>query len=162
MMNCQLRTLPIKYLGMSLTNCHLTIEDFEFIMDRVGKRCEPWIGKHQSTWEKSTLINSCLSSLPMFIMGFFLLQDGVHAKFDYVWSRFVWEKDSGKQHTICALKVVGSLGIINTKLMNRCLMTKWACKILTRQRAWLDIICHIIFAERAPFVKASTVQGSQF
>lgn len=40
-MNRKLGTLLIKYLGMSLTNCHLRIEDFEFIMNRVGKRYKP-------------------------------------------------------------------------------------------------------------------------
>lgn len=96
-LNCRLGTLPIKYLGMPLTNKHLTIEDFLFITDRVAQRVEPWVGKYQSTGGKTTLINSCLSSLPMFIMGFFLLQDGVHAKFDTVRPRFFWGKELGKQ-----------------------------------------------------------------
>lgn len=45
-MNYRLGTLSIKYLGMSLTNKHLTIEDFLFITDRVATRVQPWVGKY--------------------------------------------------------------------------------------------------------------------
>lgn len=89
MMNCKLGSFPINYLGVPLTNKHLTIEDFLFITDRVSGRVEAWVGRYQSTGSKSTLINACLSRLPMIFMGFFLSQDGVHAKFDLVRSHFL-------------------------------------------------------------------------
>jgi hypothetical protein len=43
------------------------------------------------------LTNSSLSSLPMFIMGLFLLVVGVHAKLDTPRSKFYWE-GAGSKH----------------------------------------------------------------
>lgn len=42
---------------------------------------------------------------------------------------------------ICSPKEVGGLGVINSRIMNWCLMAKWAWKILTRQGGfWLQIV----------------------
>lgn len=83
----------------------------------------------------------------MFVMGFYLLQDDIHDKLNKVWSHFFWVKENGKQmyhmvswDNIYQPKEVGGLGVINTKIMNWCLMTKWARNILTGQGGlWLDI-----------------------
>ena len=41
---------------------------------------------------------------------------------------------------ICQPKELGGLGVINTKILNWCLMAKWAWKTLTKQGGlWLDI-----------------------
>lgn len=93
------------------------------------------------------LVNDCLTNILTFTMGFHLLQDGVHDKLDRVRSRFFWEKVNGKQKhrmvnwpTICSPKENGGLGVINTRIMNWCLMAKWAWKILTGQGGlWLQI-----------------------
>lgn len=43
------------------------------------------------------LVIHCLTNIPMYIMGFYLLQDEVHNKMDRVHSRFFWEKEHGKK-----------------------------------------------------------------
>jgi hypothetical protein len=118
MMNCKLGSLPINHLGLPLANKHLPIEDFLFITDMVSGRVEAWVGRCQSIGSKSTLINASLPSLPMFVMGFFLLQDGVHAKFDLARSCFLRDKELGKQKyhmvhgsTIFSPRTWGPLGL---------------------------------------------------
>lgn len=76
----------------------------------------------------------------MFVMGFYLLRDGIHDKLNKVRSSFFWAKENGKQkyhmvswENIRESKEVGGLRVINTKEMNWCLVTKWAWKILTGQ-----------------------------
>jgi hypothetical protein len=43
------------------------------------------------------LINSVLSSLPMFILSFFKVQRGVLKKLDYYRSRCFWQSDEHKK-----------------------------------------------------------------
>lgn len=40
---------------------------------------------------RQILTNSCLSSFPLYCMGFYGLQDGVHKKMDGVRSKFLWQ-----------------------------------------------------------------------
>ena len=50
-----------------------------------------------SSGARLTLINSSLSSLPMFTMGLFLLAEGVHSNLDTPRSRFFWEGASPRR-----------------------------------------------------------------
>jgi hypothetical protein len=72
----------------------------------------------------------------MFAMGMFLLQDGIHAKFDSIRARFFWEGTGPKRMyhminwpAVCLPREVGGLGILNTKKMNIALMLKWVWKL---------------------------------
>lgn len=106
------------------------------------------------------LVNDCLTNIPMYTMGY---------KMDRVRSRFFWEKVDGKQRyhmvnwpTICSPKEKGGLGVINTRIMNWCLMAKWAWKILTGQGGlWLQIYCKKYMREGTNRGRATT-QKSQF
>lgn len=42
-------------------------------------------------------INSCIGSLPMFAMGFYLFPKGSHAAIDIFPSRFFWQGEADKQ-----------------------------------------------------------------
>ena len=58
---------------------------------------EPWQGKLLASGGRLVLINDCLTNIPMFVMGFYLLHDGTHEKLDKIRSRFFWAKENGKQ-----------------------------------------------------------------
>lgn len=82
------------------------------------------------------LVNSSLSSQPIYTMGFYSLTDYTHKKMDTIKSRFFWRgtSDKFKHHmmrwgAICWPKDYGGLRVINIRLMNDCLMTKWFWKI---------------------------------
>jgi hypothetical protein len=57
------------------------------------KRLPAWQGLHLSSGGKSILMESSLSSLPMYTMGIYLLPEKVHHKIDSARARFYW--DSG-------------------------------------------------------------------
>jgi hypothetical protein len=72
----------------------------------------------------------------MFAMGMFLLQDGIHAKFDSIRARFFREGTGPKRKyhminwpAVCLPREAGGLGILNTKKMNIALMLKWVWKL---------------------------------
>ena len=94
------------------------------------------MGRLLSSGGRLILSNACLDALPTFAMGLFLLQDGVHAKFDSIRARFFWEGSgpNRKYHwlnwpAVCRPKDCGGLGLTNTKNMNIALLLKWVWKL---------------------------------
>jgi hypothetical protein len=65
------------------------------------------------------LIHSCLSILPMYIMGMYILPYGVYGNFDNELSRFFWQDRTGRQKydvvkwsVVCTPKDYGGIGIL--------------------------------------------------
>lgn len=90
LLNCKLGSFPIKYLGLPITDKHISIHEWEPLYGKVANRVSPWRGRFMSSAARLILTNTSLSSLPMFTMGMFLLADGVHAKLDTPRSKFFW------------------------------------------------------------------------
>jgi hypothetical protein len=61
------------------------------------KRLSCWRGKMLSVGGRLVLINSVLSSLPMFMLFFFEVPKGVLKKLDYHKSWFFWQSDEHKK-----------------------------------------------------------------
>jgi hypothetical protein len=83
------------------------------------------------------LINSVLSSLPMFMLSFFKIPKGVLEKIDYFRLRFFWQNDSQKRKyrlakwsMVCQPKDQGGLEIQNLEIQNQCLLIKWLFKLI--------------------------------
>jgi hypothetical protein len=136
MLNCKLGAFPFVYHGLPISNRKLTLDQWLFLVRRLGVKIATWLGRFLSSGGRLILSNSCLSSLPMFSMGLFLLQDGVHSKFDSHHSRFFWDgsRPECKFHlvnwpAICRPKEAGGLGILNSRKMNIALMLKWVWKL---------------------------------
>jgi hypothetical protein len=103
-----------------------------FLSEKVGHRVEPWQGLFLASAGRLELTNSCLSSLPMFAMGLYLLYDATHGAMNTARARFFWEGVGNKRKyhmvdwaTVCKPKAYGGLGILNTKSMNIAFILKW-------------------------------------
>lgn len=170
LLNCSLGSFPFKYLGLPISPGVLHAKDFALAVAKVGNRVLPWRGRYNTNAGKVSLINSCLSSLPMFLMGFYLLTDGVHAGFDKHRGAFYCNYMDNKRkyrlvkwHHMCKPKNRGGLGIINTRVMNICLLIKWWWKILTSgaDSLWFSILKAKYFPHSNPMF-ATARRGSQF
>uniref|UniRef100_A0A0A8YMZ7 Reverse transcriptase zinc-binding domain-containing protein n=1 Tax=Arundo donax TaxID=35708 RepID=A0A0A8YMZ7_ARUDO len=67
-----------------------------------------------------------------------------------------------KWEAVCRPKDQGGLGIINTRLMNECLLVKWIWKICSNNQ---DIWCGLLKAKYFPhgnLFKSKVMGGSQF
>jgi hypothetical protein len=97
MLNCRLGKFPISYLGMPVSDRKLLVADWDFLTEKVGHRVDPWKGLFLASAGRLELTNSCLSSLPMFAMGLFLLSDTSHVRINTTRTRFFWEGVGPKQ-----------------------------------------------------------------
>ena len=46
MLNCVIREMPMRYLGIPVSYKHLNIGAFSFLTQKLYKRLNPWKGKH--------------------------------------------------------------------------------------------------------------------
>ncbi|WVZ95101.1 hypothetical protein U9M48_040905 [Paspalum notatum var. saurae] len=94
---CKNGEFPFSYLGIPIHFKKLRNADWKKVEERFEKRLSSWKGKHLSIGGRLTLINSVLSSLPMYMMSFFDVPKGVIRKLDYFRSRFFWQGDEHKK-----------------------------------------------------------------
>ena len=97
---CNSDNFPIKYLGILIHYRKLSNNDWVRIQERFEQHLSSWKGRNLSTGGRLTLINSVLSSLPMYMMSFFEIPKGVRKKLDYFRSRFFWQSDENKENTV--------------------------------------------------------------
>ena len=94
------------------------------------------------------MINSVLTSMPMFLLSFFEIPKGVRKRLDFFRSRFFWQSDEAKRKyrlarwdILCRPKDQGGLGIENLEIKNKCLMSKWLHRLETEPGGmWSQIL----------------------
>ncbi|KAE8809708.1 hypothetical protein D1007_13596 [Hordeum vulgare] len=105
----------------------------------------------------------------MYMMGIYLLPEGVHNAFDKELTRFFWQARNGrpKYHMvkwadICVPKDRGGLGIPVSRRMYVALMLRWVWRILQGDGGlWLQLI-EAKYLRRRPLLACSLAKGSQF
>ena len=140
--NCQEGAFPFKYLGFTIADRKLTITDLEPVVAKVGFYTEPWQGKFMSSTARLTLVDACLSSLPLHTMVLFLLPKGIHAGLDKHKGCFFWE-EKGNKHKyhmvsradICKPRNQIGLGVSSTRWLNTVLMAKCVSFLKKRRKA---------------------------
>ncbi|KAK1693140.1 hypothetical protein QYE76_009837 [Lolium multiflorum] len=167
--NCKQGAFPFIYLGLPISDRKLSLEQWLFLVRRLASKLEPWVGRLLSSGGRLVLSNSCLDNLPMFAMGLFLLQDGIHVKFDSIRSRFFWEGAGPKRKyhmvnwpSVCRPKPMGGLDLLNTKKMNVALLLKWVWKLYQPDGSiWANLI-RAKYEDADNIFAGSGQGGSQF
>lgn len=136
MLDCKVWKLPFNYLSLPMGFEKIGKKELLPVLQKVEKRLESWYSGHLSYGGREIRINSCLSSIPMYAMGFFRLPEDFHNKMDTIRGRFYWQGNgrNRKYHLIkwqglCRPKDFGGLGFMDTKTMNICLLSKWIMKL---------------------------------
>jgi mannosylglycoprotein endo-beta-mannosidase len=75
-LNCKLGSFPMKYLGLPVSDCKISEAQLKYVSDKIEKRLDTWQCEYLSSGGKSTLIDSCLSSIPLYTMGVYYLYEG--------------------------------------------------------------------------------------
>jgi hypothetical protein len=112
------------------------------------KRLGAWNGRNLSIGGRVTLINSVLSSLPLYFFSFFKTPVCVLKEMISIQRRFLWGAglDSRKLcwvswDRICQPKEKGGLGIKNLSIFNSALLCKWKWRgMCDRMAPWQDLL----------------------
>lgn len=144
---CKQGSFPFRYLGVPLSYKRLANINWKPMEDRVEGRLASWQGRLLSRGDRVTLINSCMSSVPNFLMSFLEIPKSVMKKLDFFRRRMLWqdEADHRKIHlvnwpSVCQPKDQGGLGITDLTLMNFCLICKWIWKLENSSGLWQKLI----------------------
>ena len=134
---CASGSYPFRYLGIPIHFRKLKSGEWKPVEDRFERKLASWAGKLLSYGDRLILINSVLTSLPMFMLSFFEIPKGVRKRMDFFRSRFFWQSDGHKRkyrltkwNIICRPKDQGGLGVEVLELKNKSLLCKWLFKIL--------------------------------
>jgi hypothetical protein len=140
---CVVGALPFKYLGIPIHYRNFLNREWKVIEDRFEKKFASWIGKILSYGDILILINSVLTSLPMFLLFF--------SKYPYWYgrglitivlisfgklTRIKKKYRLSKWNMICRPKDQGGLGIEVLDIKNNCLLSKWLFKIINEDGMW--------------------------
>ena len=117
------------------------------IIEKLEKRLAGWQGRFLSLGGRLTLLNSCLSNVPLYMLSIYLAPKTVIKKIDLLRRRLLWQggKQSKKFHladwvSVCSPKSQGGLGVLNLEVMNDSLLSKWLWNIENSNGLWQKII----------------------
>jgi hypothetical protein len=154
---CKEGEFPFRYLGIPMSPKRLSNRDWRVVEERFQKKLSSWKGKMLSAGGRLVLINSVLSSLPMYMMSFFKIPKGVLEKLGYYRSRFFWQCDEHKKKYRLAKwsilhkpRSVGGMGIIDLDIQNKCLLSKWIFKLINE-----DGLCQQVLKKK--YLKGKTL-----
>jgi hypothetical protein len=94
---CESGSLPFRYLGIPIHYRKLRNSDWYPVETRFEGKLGCWKGKLLSYGDRLVLINSVLTSLPMFMLSFLEIPVGVRKRLDFYRSRFFWQSDENKR-----------------------------------------------------------------
>ncbi|KAL5538425.1 hypothetical protein UlMin_043523 [Ulmus minor] len=138
----------MKYLGLPLGGNPNSTEFWNPVVEKVGKRLDGWKKSVLSKGGRLTMIQSVLSSIPIYFMSLFKLPNGVAALLEKMMRQFLWDKEVGGKgkslvdwKLVCSPKESGGLGIGNLLIRNKALLGKWLWRFpLEQHTLWAAVI----------------------
>jgi hypothetical protein len=144
---CNIGEYPFRYLGIPMHHRQLLNSKCKKVEERFEQKLSCWKAKYLSYGGELVLLNSVLSSLPMFMMSFFEIPKWFIKNLDHYRSRFFWQGSSQKHKyrlakwdILCRPKEQGGLGILDLQLQNKCLRAKWLVNLLNTYGIWQKLL----------------------
>ncbi|XP_019435061.1 PREDICTED: uncharacterized protein LOC109341583 [Lupinus angustifolius] len=135
--HCKVGSSPFNYLGILVGANPRRIATWKGVIDSVGKRLAGWKCRHISFGGRLVLINSILSSIPIYMLSLYKAPKAVIQKIESMQKTFLWgNKRGGKSIAwvswvnVCKPKNLGGLGDKNFSLFNDSLLVKWTWRRL--------------------------------
>ena len=126
-----IETLPIRYLGLPLTDRRLKTKDWQPVVEKVEKRLGGWRGRLLSRGGRLILVKAVLSAISTYFMSAFRMPVGVRRRIESAMRSFFWRgTDPGRGGALVAWSSVcrpfadGGLGIHHLQHANSALLCK--------------------------------------
>ena len=166
---CIVGQLPMIYLGLPVNDIKISKAQFSYVSDKANKRLATWKCDTLSSGGKATIINSCLSSIPMYTMGVYQLYEGNFQALDKVRSRFFWQGTNKKRkyhmvkwEALARPKEWGGLGFLEVKTMNICLLAKWLERLEVEEGSLCVELLRKKYLGNRSIFQITRTSGSQF
>jgi hypothetical protein len=83
--------LPIRYLGLPLRCLKLRKSDWNFLFDKISIKLEGWNSRFLSKGGRLILLNSIITSIPVFYFSLFKAPKSIWKCIDLMRKRFFWK-----------------------------------------------------------------------
>lgn len=149
---CTVGTLPFTYLGLPLGTTWLTVTEFMPLICRIERRLAG-LSQFLSYYGRLTLVNSLLTSLPMYWLSTFRFPKSVIKQIDSFHKNCLWEGNAVHRQGRCLVawmkacksKKEGGLGILDIKAQNKALLLKFADKFYNNRNTWVQLTWHALY-----------------
>ena len=147
-LGCGIGSLPSSYLGLPLGANHKALGVWDTVEDRFRKRLTSWKSQYISKGGRLTLIQSTLSSLPIYCLSLFRMSVSICSRLEKIQREFLWSGGSlvKKTHlvnwkTVCTEKKKGGLGLRRFSILNKALLCKWCWRFANEMDSfWIKVI----------------------
>ena len=144
-----IETIPIRYLGLPLTNHRLKTKDWQPVVEKVEKRLGGWRGRLLFRGGRLILVKAVLSAIPTYFMSAFRMPAGVWQRIESAMQSFFSRgADPGRGSALVAWSSVcrpfadGGLGIHHLQHVNSALLCKWVTRVMQPSD---DLITHLLW-----------------
>ncbi|XP_073105176.1 uncharacterized protein [Elaeis guineensis] len=118
LLNIEVKTGSFNYLGVPVGGKRLKVADYNFIIERILVKLAGWKWKLLSQAGRLTILQSTLSSVPLYLMSHCAIPLSVMDKIQRYFKAFLWGHNSGKRglhllswNKICKPKRLEGLGL---------------------------------------------------
>uniref|UniRef100_A0A803P8A0 Reverse transcriptase domain-containing protein n=1 Tax=Cannabis sativa TaxID=3483 RepID=A0A803P8A0_CANSA len=148
LIGCEVGKWPMTYLGMPLGGSPRKKTFWEPVLDKCAKRMDGWKCSFLSRGGRLTLIQSVLSSLPIYYLSLFKVPKMVLKELEKMMRDFFWEGGdlAGGDHLVawdevCKPRAEGGLAIGRLEMRNKGLLMKWLWRFpLESNSLWHKVI----------------------
>ncbi|KAJ4802650.1 RNA-directed DNA polymerase (reverse transcriptase)-related family protein [Rhynchospora pubera] len=135
------------YLGVPILATRM--QDFDYLIDKVAAKLNPWKARLLSPAAKTVLIKSIIEPLVMYSMGAGSIPDSVLQKINAKLRAFFWNSgDSHKMRMVAWEKITsskqcGGLGLRDVRILNQATNMKVLWKLASREyegTLWVQIL----------------------
>lgn len=165
-LHCRAESIPFNFLGLPVGANPRRKGTWNPVLQKFRSRLASWKGRNLSIGGRVTLINSVLSSLPLYFFSFYkapkvVIREMIKIQRDFLWGVkedargmywVAWDK-------VCREKNEGGLGIKNLENFNISLLSKWKWRCLVDENAnWRGLLSHR-YGELSGFMSSDSVRS---
>lgn len=146
-LNCKVESIPFKYLGVPVGANPRRTSTWKPVLENISMRLSSWKSRSLSLGGRIVLINSVLSSIPVYFFSIYKAPVSVIKAISELQKQFLWggSVDRKRIHWVrweeVCKKEDGGLGIKDLGCFNRSLLAKWRWRMISGEKGlWKSVL----------------------